>query len=297
VFRQLDVVLEVIVVDDASEDDTQAYLQSLEDDRLRVIRHDQATGPSRARNVGIEAATAPLIAFCDHDDLWAPRKLASQVLAMSQHPGARWACTGVVSVDERLRIVRARRPPSGPELLEGLLASDTVPGGGSAVVAETSLVRSLGGFDTRLLLMSDWDMWIRLALHAPMASSNRPLVAYLRHNHSLTGSGMRAFEQEYEYLRAKFRRERQRLGVELSEAETLQWVADSDARAGRRWPAVRRYFHIAQRHGSRSAVKRMTAVAVWPGAIRLADRTERRRITPDWMDEAESWLQPYRTNN
>ena len=294
VLRQVDVDLEVVVVDDASEDGTEAYLRSLEDDRLLVIRHEEAVGPSVARNVGVEAAAAPLVAFCDHDDLWATEKLTSQVMAMRQQAGARWACAGVVLVDERLRIVRARHPPSEPDLIKGLLASDTVPGGGSGVVAETSLIRSLGGFDAKLTLLCDWDMWIRLALHSPMASSDRPLVGYLRHNQSLTGSGMTSFEDEYEYIRAKFRQERRRFGAELSEAETQGWVADSDARAGRRGPAVRRYLRIVWRHGSRSALKRMAAVAVWPGSIRLADRTERRRITPDWMREAEAWLRPYR---
>lgn len=297
VLRQVEVDLEVIVVDDASEDDTKTYLRDLRDDRVIVIRNEKAAGPSNARNAGIELATAPLIAFCDHDDLWAPEKLKSQILAMRKHPGARWVCSGVILVDERLRIMRARHPPSGPELVKSLLANDTVPGGGSGVMAETELVRTLGGFDTNLTLMPDWDLWIRLALHSPMASSDRPLVAYLRHNQSLTGNGMKTFDAEYEYLRVKFRRERERLGVELLEADTLQWVADSDARAGRRWPAVRRYFHIARRYGNRSAMKRMVAVAVWPAAIRLADRTERRRITPHWMNEAEQWLRPYRAGS
>jgi glycosyltransferase involved in cell wall biosynthesis len=297
VLRQADVDLEVIVVDDASEDDTETYLRSLRHDHLRVIRHEKATGPSVARNTGIETSTAPFVAFCDSDDLWAPENLASQVSAIRMQTGARWACAGVVTVDEELQIVRARHPPTGPKLLRDLLARDTVPGGGSGVVAETSLVRSLGGFDTNLSLMADWDMWIRMAQHAPMASSSRPLVAYLRHNQSMTGGGMDVFNTEYGYLRAKFRQERERLGVELLEADTLLWVADGDARAGRRWPAVQRYFHIARRHRNTSAAKRMIAVAVWPSAMRLADRAERRRITPTWMAEAESWLQPYRTGN
>jgi len=297
VLRQADVDFEVIVVDDGSRDGTGAFLHSVADDRLRVIRLSASIGPSAARNAGIEAATAPLIAFCDHDDLWAPEKLGSQVAALSQDPHAGWSCVGAVLVDEGLRIVRARRPPSGPHLARGLLASDTVPGGGSGVVARAELVRSLNGFDTRLTFMPDWDMWIRLALQAPMAACDRPLMAYLRHNQSLTGTGMSLFEREYEYVRDKFRHERRRLGVELSEAETWQWVADSHARAGRRWPAVRGYFEVARRYHSRSAVKRMTAVAVWPSAIRLMDRTERRRITPEWMREAEAWLTPYRTGD
>jgi GT2 family glycosyltransferase len=295
VLGQVDVDLEVIVVDDGSSDDTQAFLRGLGDDRLRVVRHATSIGPSQARNAGIDLVSAPFVAFTDDDDLWAPRKLAEQLSSVQRDADARWSCVGAVSVDDGLRIVRARRPPSGPHLTRDLLASDTVPGGGSGVVAETALVRSLGGFDTRLRLLADWDMWIRLGLHSPMAGCDRPLMAYLRHSQSLSGAGSRIFEREYAYMRTKFQAARQRFGAELSEAETLLWVADSDARAGRRWPAVGRYLQVARRHRSRSAAKRMAAVAVWPSALRLVDRNERRRIPADWMAEADAWLHPYRT--
>ena len=50
--RQHDVELEVIVVDEASTDDTSAFLAAVGDDRVRVTRHDQPWGPSAARNDG-----------------------------------------------------------------------------------------------------------------------------------------------------------------------------------------------------------------------------------------------------
>ena len=56
VFRQQDVDMDVVVVDEASTDDTTAILQAIADPRLRVIRHDVAQGVSAARNRGAAEA-------------------------------------------------------------------------------------------------------------------------------------------------------------------------------------------------------------------------------------------------
>jgi glycosyltransferase involved in cell wall biosynthesis len=295
VLNQTGVDLEVIVVDDGSTDDTADFLESVDDPRLRVVTHDEPKGPSPSRNDGIEAARGGLLAFCDHDDLWAPSKLASQVAALEASPEAKWSCVGSVLVTgDDLRIVRAWRSPRGPDVAAAVLANNVIPGGGSGVMADAALVRELGGFDPELRLAPDWDMWTRLALASPVAVDDRPLVGYLRHNGSLTGTGMQALSDEYEYIRAKYAAEREEHGAVLWEAETKQWVADAHARAGRRWPAVRRYARIAARYRSTSAAKRGAAVLVSPRLISLVDRTERKRIPADWMTEADAWLAPYR---
>ncbi|WP_435171523.1 glycosyltransferase family 2 protein [Falsirhodobacter sp. 1013] len=71
-------VTEVIVVDDASGDDTAAVAQGCEDgsQRLRVIRLDRNVGPAKARNQAIDVATAPWIAILDSDDILLPGRFA-----------------------------------------------------------------------------------------------------------------------------------------------------------------------------------------------------------------------------
>ena len=74
-----DYVAEVMVVDDASSDDTASVARSAGagDDRLRVLRQETNQGPSAARNRAIEATQAPLIAILDADDFFLPQRFAS----------------------------------------------------------------------------------------------------------------------------------------------------------------------------------------------------------------------------
>src|SRR5688572_15134473 len=75
VLWQRDVELEVIVVDDASTDDTTAVVSRLADPRVVMVRHSVSAGPSAARNRGASEARGEWLGFVDDDDVWAPDKL------------------------------------------------------------------------------------------------------------------------------------------------------------------------------------------------------------------------------
>jgi glycosyltransferase involved in cell wall biosynthesis len=99
VFAQTYPNIEIIVVDDASTDDTQARLAPYTD-RITYIRHATNQGllnhaeAGPARNTGIRAATGDYIAILDGDDFWEPEKIAVQVDAARQFPRA-----GIIAVD------------------------------------------------------------------------------------------------------------------------------------------------------------------------------------------------------
>jgi glycosyltransferase involved in cell wall biosynthesis len=77
--------LEVIVVVDGPESDTADVAGSF-GDPVRLIRRERAEGPATARNRGIRAARADLIAFNDADDIWLPEKLERQVARFAENP-------------------------------------------------------------------------------------------------------------------------------------------------------------------------------------------------------------------
>src|SRR2546421_10213402 len=78
-----DVPVEVIVVDDGSDDDTWQVLEGLEG-KIRKVRQDRG-GPYRARNLGGRLARGEWLAFLDADDDWKQDKVAKQ-LARAEEP-------------------------------------------------------------------------------------------------------------------------------------------------------------------------------------------------------------------
>ena len=80
--------LEVIVVDDASPDGGEAAVREVGDPRVRYIRHEVNRGANAARNTGIRATSAELIAFLDQDDWFHPDKVAAHAAVLEQDGAA-----------------------------------------------------------------------------------------------------------------------------------------------------------------------------------------------------------------
>jgi len=181
VLRQQQVELEVIVIDEASTDDTATMLATLGDARVRIIHHDRPLGVSAARNRGAAEAHGEWLAFVDDDDLWAPDKLARQIQA-AETADRDWAYGGSVNITDRGHVVYGRPPLSPEEMVAALPRYNAIPGGGSNVVVRRATWTLAGPFDTRLRNTEDWEMWIRLAKHGPPAWVCSPLVGYRVHN-------------------------------------------------------------------------------------------------------------------
>ena len=107
VLGQTYTTLELLIIDDASEDETPSIIDGFDDPRIRVLRNDLSRGIPAARNVGLREARGDLIAFLDDDDRFLPEKLRRQVkrwMERDPHPGL--VCCGVRPVV---------RDPSGRE--------------------------------------------------------------------------------------------------------------------------------------------------------------------------------------
>jgi glycosyltransferase involved in cell wall biosynthesis len=291
---QRGVAFETIVVDDGS-DEGLAGDPALTYPDVVHVRHDEPRGVSAARNTGIARARAPWVAFVDDDDLWGPSKLAAQLEALAAEPGAGWSSTSALLLDEQLRI-RARQNAPREGLLGRLLEYNVIPGGCSAVVARTELVRDVGGFDESLRVLADWDLWIRLAARAPHVTVPRPLVGYVLHGGNMTtrDDGLAA---ELAFIRAKHAGLRTEHGVgDVDDDLWTEWIADVQRRSGRRLEPALVYGRLGVRRRRPELVARWLAIAVWPGWVRLRDRRRCRRIPAAWLAEAESWLVPVRAN-
>ena len=109
VLAQDEADFELIVVDDST-DATRDWLKTLTDPRITVILPPQRRGVSAARNIGLNAARAPVVAFLDSDDSYLPRHLSGALAALDREPEL--VCT-LSSANKEVRGCVAAEPSAG----------------------------------------------------------------------------------------------------------------------------------------------------------------------------------------
>jgi glycosyltransferase involved in cell wall biosynthesis len=291
VLAQRDVEVDVVVVDEGSDDGTAEAVRELDDPRVRLVLHDTAKGLPAARNAGLAVATGEWVAFCDDDDLWAPDKLALQ-LAAARRAGAVWSCVGAVEIDPELRIVGWERcPPTAAT--EELLRRNVVPAGGSGVVARTAAVLAVGGFDETLRAAEDWDLWLRLAAVGPAAVVDLPLVGY----RIWPGSMSRDLTRMDEAVATVLARAGGDPAVTGWDRELHRYRIKQLLRSGRRGPAARALLALATESGAGRAgdlPKAVLAALAPQWYLRVAARRSTRSVPDTWPEAAQAWLDPLR---
>lgn len=165
---------ELVIVDDASPDETGRVVARYRDARLRYIRSEHNAGVEENWNRCLRFARGRYFKLLPHDDLIAPDCLARQVAVLEADHEQRLAlvfCARRI-IDSRSRALLTRRYPSGGGAIPGRTAVRSCirsgvnllgePGG---VLFRTALARRVGPFDASLRIVTDLDYWVRLLLH------------------------------------------------------------------------------------------------------------------------------------
>lgn len=177
VLRQTWEDLEIVFWDNLSTDRSAEIVRDLGGDRLHYFQSPSPLMLGDARNRAIAEARGELVAFLDVDDRWLPDKLTRQLERLAADPDA-----GVVYTD-MLRIEADGRPivrySTERALLEGRvvaeLTADCFISICTALVPRAALEQS-GLFDPRFMMVEDWDLFLRLAEHRPVALVPEVLV-------------------------------------------------------------------------------------------------------------------------
>lgn len=192
VARQTLADFEAVVIDDGSTDEGRRIAEDFcrGDARFRLVAQANA-GPGAARNRGIAEARAPLLAFLDADDEWAPEYLAEGVRLLEGHGPEVAAVTsgyveqpGDVSTEGLWRARGVRdglqrvTPQTPPALFVSMLAFMSP----CSTIARAESVRRRGGFyeRDRCLYAEDAFLWMKILLNEPVVFSLRPLVTFHR---------------------------------------------------------------------------------------------------------------------
>ncbi len=168
--------LELIVVDDASTDDTPGVLAALDDGRVVVLRNEQQLGLAASLNRGLDHATGRYVARLDADDVSLPDRLARQIARIRAEPRIAVLGTAVTDLDEHGRPGRTHMMPVGARPLRwhALFSS---PFFHPTVLVDRELLDAHGlRYDPAFLESEDYDLWTRLFAYADGDNLREPLV-------------------------------------------------------------------------------------------------------------------------
>lgn len=157
-------LLEIIVVDDGSQEDIKKILAPYFPKVTYV--HQENAGPAAARNRGISLAKGDVIALLDDDDVWHPTKTAEQIKLLVENPRCAMVYSYPELIDEHGRMIPNETPsefPSGNVYLEFLTRNRiTSP---SATLIRKDVFKTVGLFDehNECISCEDYELWVRIA--------------------------------------------------------------------------------------------------------------------------------------
>lgn len=184
--------IEVVVIDDGSEDKTYEVVSRIKDERLRVIGLGIRHGVSRARNIGIEESTGEFIAFLDSDDEWVEDKIEKQMSYIKNYEGR----VDIVDCDWDVRDenlgVELTKSQNGPTSKQQLLAFQHICSPPTVIARRTAL-KEVGAFDESISTAEDADLWVRMSQKYEFGHVPEVLVKVYRGHRGRIGRNLQPF--------------------------------------------------------------------------------------------------------
>lgn len=171
--------LELIVVVDASTDNTDAILAQYHDPRLVVIHHAQNQKLPRALNTGFARASGAYLTWTSDDNLYTPQTLATLVAYLESHPASAFVYAPYWEIDESGAVIRLGQ--IWPQTL--MLKFNPI---GPCFLYRRKVYESIGEYDTGTFLFEDYDYWLRVSQEFSMHMLDEPLYYYRVHQGALT---------------------------------------------------------------------------------------------------------------
>jgi glycosyltransferase involved in cell wall biosynthesis len=185
--KNTEVDLDILVVDDASPDDSWSVVQGLPrlDPRIRVHRNAHNKGLIGTANDGIMAATGEYVVVLSSDDALAPGWLDRAVSHLESHPRAVLAygpTRRFSGAPPDLWLKRRVRPVVAPgrDWIGYACGLGVTPMLSPEVVVRTSAQHEVGGYSPELPYSSDMEMWLRLATIGDVVRIGGPVAALYR---------------------------------------------------------------------------------------------------------------------
>ncbi len=197
---------EFVIVDDGSTDETLAYLQALDDPRVRVIARENG-GTAAAANEGLSYCTGELLARMDADDEAIPTRFERQVDYLDQNAEIGLVGSYTWALGECRTGGVTPLPTDHEEIVDALMAGRHALSH-PTLMMRTDLLEEIGGYWSYRLI-DDWDMMLRMSETTLLANIPEPLLRYRVHRGSLNGESMAKMRFSIDFARARSRSRRE----------------------------------------------------------------------------------------
>jgi glycosyltransferase involved in cell wall biosynthesis len=224
--------LEVIVVDDASTDDSAAVVAGFEE--VRLLGLPRNSGVSLARNTGLFAARGEMVAWLDADDIWEPDHLATVAALLEKHPaaGVAFSLTRGFGMSQKV----------WEPLLPQLEPTDAFWPSWNQTVAQMSTcvmwrdrIAALQGFDPTIRAVEDFEFFLRLAREHPFVCTHAVTARYRKHSASESRQVVLARMQEYGVRKRFLTGSRKSEAPEFVTRLEAEWRRAWEIRLGDAW--------------------------------------------------------------
>jgi glycosyltransferase involved in cell wall biosynthesis len=168
---------EFIIIDDGSTDQTTNILQTIGNERLRILSNEKNIGLANSLNRGLRLARGEYVARMDADDVSLPDRLEKEVEFLDHHPAAGVVGTGYISIDESGNETMVVTFPTDNATLQDRLLHHCCICHGSAMIRRECL-EAIGGYRPDFKVAEDYDLFLRLAERFEVANLTEPLYKY-----------------------------------------------------------------------------------------------------------------------
>jgi glycosyltransferase involved in cell wall biosynthesis len=171
--------IELVVVVDGSRDDTESVLAGFDDGRMRVLRHKENRGLPEALNTGFSATKGRYLTWTSDDNLYAPGALATMADYLDAHPHVGFVYADYWLIDPEGRVLGRQAVEPQDVLMERCCV-------GPCFLYRREVHDDIGGYNTELRLIEDYEYWLRVSQEFVMEPIQEPLYYYRTHPASLT---------------------------------------------------------------------------------------------------------------
>jgi glycosyltransferase involved in cell wall biosynthesis len=183
----------IIICDDNSKDNLQQVVENFSDLNIAYHRYDVNAGQFKNAMRGLELCKTPFVKYLDSDDLLFPEALEKQMKAFQEAPSSAICLGGIIQFEElsqqnTIQILNYSKPyvPEPRNEKDWAKLEEYNGFNPSACMYRTELFRNLGGFNTGLIGIADWEICVSLSSKYPVIAVDEPICAYRSHSNQIT---------------------------------------------------------------------------------------------------------------